>query len=310
MNWIRENKFLAGFIAVLVVGGIGLAYLLYTAWGAYDEVSDQYTQQAEALRHLQSLTPYPDKANLDKYRAERDSVIATTGSLASSQAEMVLPVEEINPSTFQDRLRDALSAIVKRAGQTGVKLPEKFAMDFDQYQYQPPPAAAAGPLGRQLEALQMVVNFLIEDHVESIDSLKRVEKLPQEKGGGGGGGGRQGGGGGGRSGVERVPFDLQFVATQAAFRKVLNDLAASKKQFFITRTLVVENSSPKQVPKTPEVAAAPPPAAGQPGGAPSPAPGAPDVSGTGNYLQPIVGTEKVNVAMRIDMVTFNIPARK
>ena len=37
------------------------------------------------------------------------------------------------------------------------------------------------------------------------------------------------------------PFEIRFVANQPAFQKVLNDFAASSKQFFITRTLIIEN---------------------------------------------------------------------
>jgi len=99
--------------------------------------------------------------------------------------------------------------------------------------------------------------------------------------------------------VEKYPFDLKFTASQPVFQKVLNDFAASNQQFFITRTLLVENSNPKPVAKD---TAAPTPA----------------VSGTDTSTTPdnttgrltfLVGTEKINVAMRIDIVAFNPPAK-
>ena len=37
MNWIRENKFLAVFFAVLVVGAGVLGYLLFSASGSFSE---------------------------------------------------------------------------------------------------------------------------------------------------------------------------------------------------------------------------------------------------------------------------------
>jgi len=319
MNWIRENKFLTGFIAILVIGAGVLGYLLYTAWGTYAEVTDQYTQAANDLHQLQIRVPYPDRENLAKYGAEREDLVAATGTLAASLSQMVLPVEELTPSAFQDRLRDTVSAVVAKAGQTGVKLPDKFALSFDKYETQPPAAAAAGPLGRQLAALQIAVNILLDEHVDSILSFQRTT-LPQE-GGGEGGGGRSGrgggagggfgprggsgnGGGGGSREVDKAPVDIRFTANQLAFQKVLNDFAASNKQFFITRTLVVENTDPKPITKGTESLPGAP-AGAAPGAA---QPGAPGTSGTGgDHLKFIVGTEKLNVAMRVDMVTFNVP---
>ena len=37
MNWIKQNKFLSGFIAVMVIGVGALGYLLFTAKSRYDE---------------------------------------------------------------------------------------------------------------------------------------------------------------------------------------------------------------------------------------------------------------------------------
>jgi len=311
MNWIRENKFLTGFIVVMVIGAGVLGYLLYSAYGSYSDVTDQYNAAATELHQLQTRVPYPDQANLIKYKAQRDDLLDATYSLATSLSQMVLPVEELTPSAFQDRLRDTVTTITTRAGQTGVLLPKDFAMDFSNYQTQPPPAAAAGPLGRQLAALQIAMNILLDDHVDSISGLTRT-KLSQEGGavaptrgigggmerrGGGGGGGNAGGAGGL---VDKVSFDLKFTSGQPAFQKVLNDFAAANKQFFITRTLVVNNSDPKPVVKGGDT----PPA--------SAAASQPSVSGTDSgvsYLKFLVGTEKVNVAMRIDMVTFNPPEK-
>jgi hypothetical protein len=306
MNWIRDNKFLTGFLVVLVIGAGVLGYLLYSAYGAYSDVTDQYNAAATELHQLQTRVPYPDHANLVKYQAERDDLKDATHSLASSLAQMVLPVEELTPSAFQDRLRETVTSIVDHAGKTGVLLPKDFALDFATYQTQPPVAAAASPLGRQLAALQIATNILIDDHVDAISDLSRT-RLPQEGGAalvpqdrGGGPFGRRGEGQASAPGslVDKVSFDIKFTAGQAAFEKVLNDLAASSKQFFITRTLVVNNSDPKPVSKV---------AQNTPG-----APAAqPAVTGTDNsgvsYLKFVVGTEKLNIAMRIDMVTFNPP---
>jgi hypothetical protein len=167
-----------------------------------------------------------------------------------------------------------------------------------------------------MAALKIVMDILINEHVDSVTSVQRAP-LPQENAGGaahaerGGRGGGAGAGAGNTEGlVEKFPFEVQFSANQPSFQKVLNDLAASTKQFFITRTLLIANSDPRPVPKGSTATPAPAPAQpfiGTPA-AGSEAANALDATG-GSYLKFIVGTEKLNVAMRIDMVTFNPPEK-
>ena len=297
MSWIRENKFLTAFIAVMVIAGGGLGYLFYSAWGAYAEQSDIYKSKADALHALQTRVPYPSEENLAKYKAQQKDLVAATNSLAASLSTMVLPVEEVTAFAFQDRLRDAVNRIVARAAKAGVKLPAKFAFDMDKYQTQPPPAAAASPLGRQLAALEIAMDFLIDEHVDSVVSLKRYPLAQESAGGGGGGGGGFGsrrGGGGGEDLVEKFPFDLHFIASQISFHKVVNDFATSSKQFFITRSLAITNTDPKPVEKSVE---------GQPSPAATPA----QATGEGGRLKFIVGAEKVESVMHIEIVAFNPP---
>jgi uncharacterized membrane protein YgcG len=316
MNWIRANKFLTGFIAVMVIGVGVLGYFAYTAWSNYNDVTDTYLEQANALQQLQTRVPYPDDTNLAKYKSEENDYVDSTHDLATNLAAMALPVEELSPSAFQDRLRETVATVLADAAKANVKLPDHFYMDFDKYQTSPPSQDAASALGRQLAALKLAVEIAINEHVDEITSLQRTP-LAQEGGGeaaaGGGGGNRFGGGfggggnrfgrgGGGPAGggalVEKFPFDLKFTASQPVFQKVLNDFAASNQQFFITRTLLVENTNPKPVAKDTST--------------PAPAATGADTSGTDSttgHLTFLVGTEKINVAMRIDIVAFNPPAK-
>jgi len=311
MNWVRENKFLSGFIAILVVAAGVLGYLLFTAWGTYSDASDAYQTASTQLHQLENLSPYPDQNNLTKYKAELDDLKDATHNLAVNLSGMVLPVKEITPSAFQIQLRDTAAAIAEKAAKTGVKIPANFALDFDQYQQQPPPAAAAGPLGRQLVALNMAVNILLDSHVDEITSLGRT-RLAEETGGPlhpAQHPGMPGAAPGAAADlVQTSGIDIQFTSDQTALLSVLNRFASSDKQFFITRTLMVENSNPKPISKAIDTGAGGP--GGQPGGAQPGDAGAAATGGTDQgFLQFIVGTEKVNVAMRVDMVTFNPPEK-
>src|SRR4029434_3242903 len=64
MNWIKQNTFLAGFIAVMVIGVGALGYLLFSASSHYEEVRTDYAAKAKELNRLETLKPYPEAGNL------------------------------------------------------------------------------------------------------------------------------------------------------------------------------------------------------------------------------------------------------
>src|SRR5579862_7796751 len=125
MNWIRQNKFLAGFIGVMVVGIGVLGFLLYSGYSQFSDVSDTYTQQATELHRLVTLVPYPDQANVKKMQelknAYRDAVLGLQKDLVSYQ----FPLEPLAPEAFQDRLRVSVGNVKAKADAVGAKLPEK-----------------------------------------------------------------------------------------------------------------------------------------------------------------------------------------
>ena len=54
MNWIKANKFLTGFLAVMLVGIGALGYLLLTASGAYDSATENYNSKATEFNRLET----------------------------------------------------------------------------------------------------------------------------------------------------------------------------------------------------------------------------------------------------------------
>jgi len=306
---------------VLVLGGLG--YLVYSAWDNFSQVSDSFNAQASTLHQLQTRIPFPAQDNLEKYKGEYGDLLDATRNLATTLSTMSLPIEDMSPSGFQSRLVETASGLAADAAKAGVTLPPKFFLDFDKYQTTQPSPEAAGPLARQLGALKIAMDILVTEHVDSIDALSR-EPLSQEgaAGGGGGGGGfgarggggggfgaRGGGGGGGRRGgggggslVETYPFKVQFTASQPVFQAVLNDFASSKQQFFITRSLNVDNNKPKTISFDDTANAA--------NATPTPAPattGTDTGAAPASYLTFLVGTEKLVVTMQVEFVAFNPP---
>ena len=101
--------------------------------------------------------------------------------------------------------------------------------------------------------------------------------------------------------VDSTSVNLVFTGSPAAARKVFNQVASAKEQFYVIRTLQVKN----QADKGPKRGEAPAPTA------PSP----PEVAGAkGKTSEPgitfIVGNEHLNVAAKIEIVRFNVPEKE
>lgn len=325
MDWIRENKFLAGLFGVLLVGAAFLGFLLYSAKARHAEVHDQYTQQASELRRLQTLPLYPDESNLKKLQEQKKQLEESAVKLQAQLNTMEYPVQPMTPEQFQDKLRASVSAAVEKSKKSGTKLlgDQKFYLGFDTYQATRPRSEAAPLLGRQLQAIETVVNLVLDARADAITALARTP-LPEEGTGaaaspaptprGGAAAGKQTA----APLVSKNAFDIGITIERDQYRRLLNAIASSKNQFYILRTLLVANRSPKGPPRVepgtetavtpqPEAAATPPPegeaATEEP--LPSPAPGG--TSPGGGSLKFLVGTEKLDAVLRIDIVDFAAP---
>ncbi len=147
MDWVKNNRFVAVYLAVLVIGGGVLAFLVFSAYGRYSQVSDDYRTQAAELRRLQNLEPYPNAENLRRYTDEKKSYAVAVVDLQKQLASFEPPAESPPPTPlqFQDRLRQVVDDVTKSAQQAGVGLPDGFYLGFEQYRglrrIPPPPPA-------------------------------------------------------------------------------------------------------------------------------------------------------------------------
>lgn len=336
MNWIKENKFLTGVLAVAIIGGGVLGYLLFAAMGKYDEASGAFEAQSGELNRLKALPIFPDKKNLETLQGQQQKYEDTIKELQRSMEAMQLPVEPLTPAEFQDRLKAAVTAYAEKAGGVHLKLPDKFFLGYERYQSVPPRPEAAPLLGRELKAIDWVLGRLAEDGVLELAAVK-PEELAEEKGekedksearrpgapafGGPGGPGGLGGRRerSARSPIRKSPFTLAFVCEENAVRAVLNDIVTSKSQLYLVRAVELKSTDEKPPSRENPNAngnAAPPPEpapAAQPANPAAPgapvAPAAPDSSTikAGEVTKFIVGEEKVQVTLLIEIVTFVPP---
>jgi len=317
MNWVKENKFLTGYIAVMVIGVGALGYKVFAASSALDEANDRYTSKASEYNRVRHLTPSANRKNLEAFQAQKEEAAEAISTFQAELAKKEFPVEQITPEQFQDRLKIAVTAVQTKAKELNIVLEknEKFYLGFDRYETQPPDKDAAAALGRQLKAIEWVVQQALATGITELRKLDRPE-LPEEKGKGAnarrpepGPGGNKGGGPGNRGGerggrqdlVTSHSFDIIVFCRQQQAANLLNTIVSpSAPQFFIPRNVRVTNQNPKGPPRVVEE----PPVAADPNN-PAPAAPPPPPANVGY----IVGEEKVDLTLRLEIVDFADPAK-
>ncbi len=296
MTWFRENRFLGIFLVALAVATLGALIFLWSARSSFNDARAQFEQSATELNRLQRLTPFPNDANLKKVKTQSQDYASDLNKLKEELRTRVLPQVPLAPNEFQSRLRQAIAAVTERARTNKVRLPENFFLGFEEFASSLPDTAAAPLLGQQLAQAELLVNTLLEAHVEAITAFRRVppnESLlpapatpaatpaPAKKGPTAASAAPT---------VERSTVEASFVAPANAVRRVLNQISTLREQFYVMRTLHVLNEKDKGPAR--ESATATP-------AAPAPTPG------PNSALNFIVGNEKVQVAARIEMLRFN-----
>ena len=299
MNWIKANKFLSGFFAVMLVGIGVLGYFLFSASSAFDAADENYQQKAGELHRLRTLPLYPNPKNLKALEAQKDEAAQLVASFQEKLTTRDFKADEITPQEFQDRLKKAVTEIVAKAADAHMELPkDKFYLGFDPYETRPPGPEAVAPLTRQLKAIEWIMEKLIDAKITRLTSFKRTP-LPEEKSGvasgsnnrGQGQGQGQGRGQGREELVAKFPVDLELVGKQKSIGDVLDSFVnASGPPFLIPRIVRLANQKSKGPERT--LATAPGTIApGQPAAA----------------LGYIVGEELVEAKMRLEIVEFAAP---
>jgi len=293
MNWIKQNTFLAGFIAVMVIGVGVLGYLLYSASSHYDEVRGDYETKVRELNRLETLRPYPEEGNLKLFDEQKKQHAAAIEAFQTKVAAVQIPLDPISAVQFQNQLKEAVDRVTAKATAAGVKtMPNPFYLGFEKYQTQPPAAEAAPALGRQLKALEFVATKIIDSGVLELQKFER-KPLPEEEG---------------KAKKERPDepaakspkaektnkavayhaVQIEFTTDQSNFQTLLGLLVAAKEFFFVPRLVTVAN----EIPTAPQrVAAAP-------------------ATGDKGEAKFIFGAEKVHVTLDLESVEFVEAAAK
>jgi hypothetical protein len=277
MNWYRENRWLGNFLLAFAVATLLALWFLFYAKGAFADAMMEFNQAASVRSRLEHLTPFPNEDNIKKTRLALENYKVRLDATKAELSAQVLPAPPLAPNEFQTHLRQAIVNTTERARTNRVKLPDNFHLGFDEFIAALPDTVAAAAVGQQLGQVELLVNILIDNHVDAITSVKRQTSATTS--------------GAGKVGtssmvVERAVIDLAFTASPLVLRKVLNQIASTERQFFIVRNLHVRNEQ-QNGPSREQSAA-----------------GATSVAANPVALKFIVGNEHVEVAASVELVRF------
>jgi hypothetical protein len=299
MKWFQQNRFFRLFLVALGVATIGSLWFLFHEKAAAKAARARLETTVNELTRLHRSVPFPNSDNLRKLRAETKSYRASIAALEQKLEGRILPILPLEPNEFQSQLRLAVNEIVDHAATAKVQVPANFNLGFDRYSSSLPDAGAAPRLGQELRAIEWLVNTMINARIDAVTGLSRTP-LPEEDVASGRSSAE------GRTNpvvakqklVASATVELAFSGSPSAVRRVVNELTAAKDQFYIIRSLVVRN----QVAQGPKRAAAASPLAPEPMAAPD----LPLAPGTRQSIVFIVGTEHLDVAMKVEIVRFRL----
>ena len=298
MSWVKENSFLAGFLGVTVVGAGVLGFLLMQAKSEYDAKYAEYEQEANELNRLQTMRPYPNAENVKKLEAQRDEFVAEANKLVATASSVEVEEEPVTATQFQDLLRKAVDDVTQRAAARNMKLPDRFSLGFDRYLTDLPRPEAAAPLARQLAAVKIVIDSVIDSQISELRSFARPE-LAEERTAVAADDQKKSQGGKPASDplVEKDPIELVLFGKQPQIRNALNKIVTSDKQFYIPRLITVVNEQQEGPMRGMDPNVPQPPNPGDPNQPISPTPPA----APSEY---IVGEENVEFTIVLEIADF------
>jgi hypothetical protein len=329
MSWIQENRFAAGLGGITLVAAAGLIFWGVSASGSYNQAKEEYATAADQVDTMAKAKLYPSDQNLrDKKKAVTDYDKSVTDLQQAFEKFRAPTPPNVEPAQFSEALLKAKEAAAKAFAEVRpqpTELPAEFFLGNEDYTSSPPGKGATGILTYQLEAISELMANLAAAAPSKVLNIHRP-KLAEEEGKAFDPKGKS---------FRALPVEISFTGNEASLRKFLSSLDNSEKHYYVVRSIRVINEKLKaptaadskfetEGDAQPEGGA---PAADPFGGAaaggfvlpgeePAPAPGgatppadaapadAAAAGGEGVILQQVLGSEKVHVFLRIDIIQF------
>ena len=104
MNWVKANKFLTGFIIVMLIGIGILGYEVYAASDACVNALNTYGSTAAEYSRLRHLGPFPNEANLQQYGAQEQDAAKAISAFEENLAKNEFPLDPLTPERLSGQV--------------------------------------------------------------------------------------------------------------------------------------------------------------------------------------------------------------
>ena len=167
-TWISENKITSSLMAAFLVCAGGAGWCAFDAWNGYQTASQAYTEAFEKLTKLNQQNPFPNQANLVKFKTNLDREQQEVDNLEKSLQSFRIPSfhdlekarPQDRPQLLQDGLRSQVTAIKAAAASKGATLPPGFYLGLEEYENRLPSPDEVMVLARQLTVLDWIAGQL------------------------------------------------------------------------------------------------------------------------------------------------------
>ena len=336
-SWIKNNKFEAFLLLLVVVVAVGSGLHGKDKGGLYEEAKGRYDGHSSSVSALVSKRPYPTLADADAYEKQVDDYEKTVSAL---EAKMLSyrpdKIESITPPKFIENLNAVRAEVIDAFDAQGVEHPgDQFYLGFKNYTGGLPKEGAAAQLNYQLSAMKAIFEVVSAAKPSALLNVHRAalavekDKAPEPVARGRGGRRVAKSGSQKEPPFDRLPVEISFVSSERVMRKIMSDLTSHPDYYFVVRSLRIQNEKRDQSPAKDDVEFDAPDDAG---GDDDPFPGfednlpADDTGDSGVPAEPgieepavpaldagdkgsrvlgqILGAEQINVLLEIEVLLF------
>src|SRR5438045_2645232 len=159
MNLFGQNRWLGTFLIVFAIATIGALYFLFSARSSSNDVLAKFQEAVTEKNRLERLDPFPSEANHRKMKMHLENYIAAVNKLKEELKSRLPSAPALAPNEFQTRLRQAMVAVSEKARANRVKLPDNFALGFEEYTTGLPNTGVTPLLGQELSQIEGLLNL-------------------------------------------------------------------------------------------------------------------------------------------------------
>ncbi len=303
-----------GLIAFLLVAACG--YFCFTSYQKYYDSKVNWDSKVGTVSSLERKTPYPSKINVKELEGRVEDYENSVETLFKGLDKFQVPLnQDLTGPEFLDLFKQRVNEFRALASKSNfaINTPETFYLGFDIYAEDSPKEEIVPLLDLGLKASEYLLQKLVSSGADSLETFSR-DLIPMEEGGPK----KQE-----ISTVHKYPVRMNFRASHAAFQEFMNSISNDPNYFYIIRVLKINNDAMEGPfiavdegfgPQSFESQATGEPATqtqmeewGYPGEINVGAAAAAGYVPSGNDARVLMGQEKLNVFMVVDMIRFIDP---